>query len=592
VIHRNSIARWLGRGVFLGCLLLPWLLLAQVSVSLNRSTIAVGESAMLTVSIQSSDLESAPQVPPVDGLNITQSSASQSVSIVNGVRTVSIKIGYTLSAAREGEFTIGPVKVRAGGSELKSQTVVLKVTAATNPSSPQSVDMSKAAFIQLQTTKQEVYLGEVFSVEMNLYFQNAQAEMPQMKTDGFSLSSPPLHTRGQVRLPNGDFQQHTFRQSAKALKTGDMELGPAQSKMEVKVPVEEVDPFFGNLIRRYRSFPLTVKSDVVKLKVLPLPEAGRPDSFNGAIGKFNFRATAAKHEVAVGDPVILQVAVTGMGTWDSVQLPPMDGWRDFKIYPPNSEFKPLDDLGIQGVKNFELVVVPENSGVKEIPAMSFSFFDTDARQYQTIKLAAIPLKVHASSGAPVQPTITSGEVKPDANEPAPAKDILHIKPHFGTAVSLATPALGSPWFWTVNTFPLLGWAILVFWRKQTERAARDPRAQRARTVAQSEAEGLGQLAQLAAAGSSKEFFDLLAKVLQERLGERLDMPASVITEAVIEEQLAPAGAGEELRQELHALFQACNQARYAPVSDVAKLDALVEKARAALIQLAAMEVKR
>ena len=578
--------------MFLGCLLLPWLLLAQVDISLSRSTIAVGESASLTVSINSSDLESAPQVPSVDGLTIVQSSASQSVNIINGVRTVSIKIGYSVSASREGEFTLGPVSVQAGGKQLKSQTVVLKVTAATAPSTPQGVDVSKVAFIQLQVAKQEVYMGEVFPVEMNLFFQNARAEMPQLKTDGFSLSSPPLHTQGRVRLPNGIFQQHTFRQAGKALKTGELELGPAQSKMDIQVPVQEVDPFFGNLIQRYRSQPMTVKSDVIKLKVLPLPEEGRPQSFNGAIGRFNFQATAAKNEVVVGDPVILQVSVTGVGTWDSVQLPLMDSWHDFKIYPPNSEFKPLDDLGIQGVKNFELVVVPENSGVKEIPAMAFSYFDTDARQYQIINLKPIPLKVRASSGAPVQPTVSSGEVKAAADEPAAAKDILHIKPHFGTSVSLSAPALGSPWFWAVNTLPLLGWAMLVFQRKQAERAARDPRAQRARAVAQSEAAGLSELSKLAAASKSREFFDLLARLLQERLGERLDAPASAITEAVLDEQLAPLGASSELRAALHALFQACNQARYAPVSDVAKLDALVEQARTTLGLLTALEVKR
>jgi len=470
--------------------------------------------------------------------------------------------------------------------------VALKVVEGAAPAAQPADIASKLAFLQLKAPKQEIYMGEIFPVEMSLYFQSARAEMPQLKSDGFSLSSPPLQTQNRVRLPNGVFQQYIWRYAAKALKTGELNLGPAQCKLEVQIPIQDVDPFFGNLMTRYRSQPMTIASETLTMKVLPLPEVGRPESFNGAIGRFSFQAKATKSDVTVGDPIIVQVDINGVGTWDSVQLPPMDSWRDFKIYPPNSAFKPLDDLGIQGVKSFELVVVPENTGVKEIPAIAFSYFDTDLRQYQTINVAAIPLRVRASSGAPAQPTVTSGNVQPAANEPPPAKDILHIKPHFGTTVSLAAPALGSPWFWAVNSIPLLGWAFLVFWRKQVERAANDPRGQRARAVTQSETEGLGQLTQLAAAGSSKEFFDLLAKLLQERLGERLDTPASAITEAVLEEQLAPAGASVELRQELHALFQACNQARYAPVSDVAKLDALVERAGAALNQLAKLEVKQ
>ncbi|MGV3755612.1 MAG: hypothetical protein ACO1QS_09550, partial [Verrucomicrobiota bacterium] len=144
-----------------------------------------------------------------------------------------------------------------------------------------------------------------------------------------------------------------------------------------------------------------------------------------------------------------------------------------------------------------------------------------------------------------------------------------------------------PWFWGLNLVPLLGWALIVFWKKQAEREARNPRAQRAKAVALSEAAGLVQLSDLAAGSKSKEFFDLLAKLLQERLGERLDVPASAITEAVVDERLK--ALDEESRKELHGLFQACNQARYAPVSDVAKLDALVERARKVLGELA--EVK-
>lgn len=584
-MYRPFFQRWWRAGVFLGCLLLPWLLQAQVTISLDRSSVSAGEAAQLTVSIDGTDLNSYPEIPPIAGLSYTQSRAVSSTVLINGVKKSKIEIGYQVTTTKEGEFTIGPVKVKTGGQFHQSNAVKLKVTAASaaNP----AAEASKVAFLQLKVPKKEFYLGEIFPLEMNLYFQNARGEVPQLNTEGLLFSPQPRHTQNRVRLANGIYQQHTFRYAVKVLKTGDLNLGPALSNLEVQIPVQEADPLFGGMIQRYRSQPMTVRSETVGVKVLPLPEEGKPTSFNGAIGRFNFRLSSTKNEVAVGDPVILQVEISGQGAWDAVQLPPLDDWRDFKIYPPNSEFKPQDDLGIQGVKRFELVVVPENSAVKEIPAMAFSFFDTDARKYQTINMAAIPLKVRASSGAPVQPTVTSGAVKGANEEPAAAKDILHIKPHLGTVLTVTAPAVASPWFWGLNLVPLLGWALIVFWKKQAEREARNPRAQRAKAVALSEAAGLAQLGTLASAGSSKEFFDLLAKLLQERLGERLDVPASAITEAVVDERLRVLS--EDLRKELHALFQACNQARYAPVSDVAKLDALVERARMVLGELGEVE---
>jgi len=59
----------------------------------------------------------------------------------------------------------------------------------------------------------------------------------------------------------------------------------------------------------------------------------------------------------------------------------------------------------------------------------------------------------------------------------------------------------------------------------------------------------------------------------------------VITEAVIEEQLRPHGVPEEILTQLHELFHACNQARYAPQHTLPMLVALAPRAEAVLREL-------
>jgi hypothetical protein len=81
----------------------------------------------------------------------------------------------------------------------------------------------------------------------------------------------------------------------------------------------------------------------------------------------------------------------------------------------------------------------------------------------------------------------------------------------------------------------------------------------------------------AQANRSDEFFAVLFRLLQEQLGERLDLPASAITEAVIEERLSPRGISGDLSARLHELFQMCNQARYAPIKSSQELSALIPK---------------
>jgi len=67
----------------------------------------------------------------------------------------------------------------------------------------------------------------------------------------------------------------------------------------------------------------------------------------------------------------------------------------------------------------------------------------------------------------------------------------------------------------------------------------------------------------AEANQTDDFHVTAFRLLQEQLGERLDLPATAITEAVLDEHLRPRGIPEETLQLLREVFQRCNQARYA-----------------------------
>jgi predicted anti-sigma-YlaC factor YlaD len=74
-------------------------------------------------------------------------------------------------------------------------------------------------------------------------------------------------------------------------------------------------------------------------------------------------------------------------------------------------------------------------------------------------------------------------------------------------------------------------------------------------------------------------------LLQEQLGERLDLPASAITEAVIDEHLRPRGVPEATLAPLHELFQTCDLVRYAPMKSSQELAAVIPKLEGVLRDL-------
>ena len=149
-----------------------------------------------------------------------------------------------------------------------------------------------------------------------------------------------------------------------------------------------------------------------------------------------------------------------------------------------------------------------------------------------------------------------------------------------------------PWFLALQAVPVLAWLSAVVWRRRTEMLANNPRLRRRRQVAQIIRQGLLELRQLASDNKSDDFFATLFRLLQEQLGERLDLPASAITEAVIEEHLRPRGVPEATLASLRELFQTCNLARYAPVKTSQELAAMIPKLEAILRELQGLEAMR
>ncbi len=216
-----------------------------------------------------------------------------------------------------------------------------------------------------------------------------------------------------------------------------------------------------------------------------------------------------------------------------------------------------------GVKTFEQVVMPQNAEIKELPGFSLSYFDPQLKQYRTLKQGPTPIRVLPSTSVAQQPTIIG-----DAPQPAPrnntprATDIIHIKPHMGTVAVFTAPLIDKPWFWALQGVPVAGWLTLVFRRKNAERLANNPRLRRKLHVAKLVEDGLKDLHHAAKAGDAQKFYVTLFRLVQEQLGERLDLPASAITESVIDEELRHRKVAETIISDLERFFQICNQTRY------------------------------
>jgi hypothetical protein len=278
--------------------------------------------------------------------------------------------------------------------------------------------------------------------------------------------------------------------------------------------------------------------------------------------------------VATGDPITVKVQLTGRGALESLALPDQPAWRDFKTYPPTTRVDTVDPLGLQGSKLFEQIVMPQSTAIHALPALAFSFFDPEQKAYRAISKAPIPLTVRPGGSTPA-PTAGSASRRQD-NAPA-NQDIVPIKDRLGPLAQISAPLVIQPWFLALQGIPALAFVFTWLWRRRNDTYANNPRLRRQRMTALIMRNGLAELRKYASENQSDKFFASLFRLLQEQIGERLDLPASAITEAVIDEHLRPRTAPESLIAELHELFQLCNLARYAPIQSSQELAALIPR---------------
>jgi hypothetical protein len=564
---------------------------ASFTASLDRDTITLGESATLTLKFEGDLPQTEPSLPDIPGLSIGSVFRNSINLDINGIPSSILSFTYTITPQHAGQFTIPALADNVGGRRLSTEPLKLTVTQPGAQSATGTSSDSRIAFVRLELPKKQVYSGETITADLQLYYrQDTQlARQPQLTSvpaDGFTVGKIAADNQSQTQIGNYIYNVIPAKIALTATKAGTLSIGPVTVGLVLLVPSNnrQPDPMFDpfGMFRRNEQKPVSAATDMLEVKSLPLPEKNQPANFTGAVGDFTMAATAGPTTVTVGDPITVRVQISGHGALDAVTLPPQDAWHDFKTYPPTTKLETTDQFGFQGTKTFEQIISPQNADVHELPPLTFSFFNPDDGQYHTLTEPAVPLVVKAAGASPMPTLAVTQTPAPESQTP---QDILPIKENPGTLEKQSSPLVVQPVFLAVQSMPVLAFFAAFIWRRRTDNLANNPRLRRQRAVAQIVRSGLSDLKKFAAANQPDEFFALLFRLLQEQLGERLDCPASAITENVIEEHSALRGAPQTTLASLRELFQLCNQARYAPVRGASELNSVAARLEQTLGEL-------
>lgn len=139
---------------------------------------------------------------------------------------------------------------------------------------------------------------------------------------------------------------------------------------------------------------ITISSMPVTIKVVPLPEYGKPAESSKLVGLFSLSGVLNKNRVIAGEPVTLTVTLTGKGNLYELTMPAFPATIDCRIYHDQPDLKiNRTGEGISGVQTYKIAIVPIKSGLYTINPVSISFFDPKAGKYR--KIFTDPLQFEA-----------------------------------------------------------------------------------------------------------------------------------------------------------------------------------------------------
>jgi hypothetical protein len=577
-------------GLCLSALVAPaFAVQSQISAQLEPQSIALGESAELTVTVNGSG--PAPStMPRVDGLEIEPIGQQTSIQMINGNVTSSVAQLFRVTPSRAGDFTIPPiagsgqpiklhVDKGAGGQTQRAIPQGSSGLPAPNFSQPPKsthVDSkNQSAFLRIELPKRELIVGELVPVKVKAYFRAGVSAslngLPTLSSDAFTLNKFDDNPEQTRELIDGvPYTVVTWTSALSAVKAGDY---PLNLDLPVMVRVQEKgargnnpfkdffgddsafdDPFFDNFFSNATQKPLTLHTDGATVKIKPLPTQGRPADFSGAVGQFDVTAEASAKNGTTGDPLTLKMNITGRGNFDRVTTNALTNSPDWKTYKPNGKLTANDSAGIEGTKSFEQSIVPTKAGAQEIPALSFSYFDPDTRRYVTKTTA--PIAVEIAQGTATTPAAppTSAPVAhaPKANGDGLAPDQVVT----GRSVASLRPLVLTPWFIAVNAVMIAALLFGAVLRWLRQRRANDPRRLEREAVEKSVGESLASMDAALKAQDAPRFFTAARKALQERLAAKWELPASRVTMPEIRARLN--GDGEQIR----SVFQAADEIAY------------------------------
>ena len=531
-----------------------------------------------------------------------QKGSSTSIQIINGKTTRSSQTTYTyiLQAKKTGTFTLPPATARIKGAEIQSKAVQIQVVGSGASSGAQSSGQQQSQgssaqasrgdsdiFMRLSLSRNSVVVGEPVTATLKIYHRANLAGFENVKFPSFKgfwsqEVEAPANIEFQREQVDGVMYNSAVLRRWVIIpqKAGEQPIEPAEVVCLVNVQRPRgsgspFDDFFGT---GYVTTRQRVTTPARSLSVSALP-SGAPASFAGGVGQFKVSAKVSKDSLKTHDAASLIVTVSGKGNIALVEAPKLSFPPDFEVYDVKTSVN-TDKSGTSGSKTFEYPFIPRSPGDFTLGPVNFAYYDVNARRYETVSSAALPISV-ARSASYVQDGGSSASgntlVVDRKGVKSLDEDIRFIRTKTALQAGNNFLVYSKAWWGTIIALILLGLGFWLGFRKVAARRA-DVAGTRNRKATRQALKRLSQAREFLGKNLYTAFSEELHRSLLGFVGDKLGLDMAEQSKENISAALVSGGVAQGVADDFVGLLSACEEARYSPSAGHDAMNAHYEKA--------------
>ncbi|OUS16670.1 BatD protein, partial [Nonlabens dokdonensis] len=451
---------------------------------------------------------------------------------------------------------------------------VINVTGAVEQ--PKDVDdnsmrVDDSIHLVAEVSNSNPYLNEAIRVVYKIYVANQTGvtgwnELDSPKYRDFWSQN--IDNRNQ-QVKNGTYNGEPYRYLVlrEAIlypqKTGKLEIEPLTLDVQVQIPTNRRD-FFGRPYMTTTS--KTVSAGKREITVKNLPVAGRPASFTGAVGDFDFKVETDKAQLDAGESLTATVTASGSGNLKLMELPKLKAPQSLEVYDPARANKVSTNIyGMRGSITDSYTVVPQYGGKYIIPPVEFSYFDPKKEEYITKSSGEMLLMVEGDAPTSTSATAANNAINGERNVIQNNAQFAFIKTNTELIDQEKTYFFNSTTYWSILGGSFLLIPLVLLFRKQQEKRSADVVGNRVRTANKLSKKYLSTAKKNI--GNHELFYVSLEKSLHNYLKSKLRIQTSDMSKDKVDLLLAERGAQTETRKGFVELLASCEFARYTPSSN-------------------------